>query len=83
LNAGQVPLPDRARLDWACSGAGRRRQGQRVVQAAQRTWLAVLDWRQLAHRPARTPPACGLAKSAFLVGASRRALVLGFGLDVW
>ncbi len=80
LNAGQLPLPDRARLDWACSGAGTRRQGPRDVLAAQRTWLAILAGRRLAPKPARTPPGGGLAKSAFLVGASRHPLALG---SVW
>lgn len=39
--------------------------------AAQRTWLAILGGQRLAHRPARTPPACGLAKSAFVGRCAR------------
>lgn len=38
----------------------------RYLWAAQRTWLGILAGRRLAHTPARTPPGCGLAKSAFL-----------------
>jgi hypothetical protein len=37
----------------------------RYLGTAQRTWLGVLVGRRLAHRPARTPTGCGLAKSAF------------------
>lgn len=34
--------------------------------AARRTWLGILGRRRLAPKPARTPSACGLAKSALL-----------------
>jgi len=46
----------------------------RYLGTAQRTWLGVLAGRRLAHRPARTPPGCGLAKSAFFFGRFARRL---------
>jgi len=43
-------------------------RGRAWFWAAQRTWLAILAGQRLAHRPARTPSGCGLAKSAFFFG---------------
>ena len=47
-------------------------RGRALSWAAQRTWLGILAGRRLAHRPARTPPGCGLAKSAFIFGRFAR-----------
>src|SRR3546814_6369839 len=47
-------------------------RGRALSWTAQRTWLGILAGRRLAHRPARTPPGCGLAKSAFFFGRFAR-----------
>jgi len=59
------PRKDRARLNGRALAPAGGARGRALSWAAQRTWLAILAGRRLAHRPARTPPGCGLAKSAF------------------
>ena len=59
------PWKDRARLNGRALAPAGGARGRALSWAAQRTWLAILAGRRLAHRPARTPPGCGLAKSAF------------------
>ncbi|MBA4308352.1 MAG: hypothetical protein C0429_16610 [Sphingopyxis sp.] len=60
------PRKDRAPLNGRALAPAGGARGRALSWAAQRTWLALLAGRRLAHRPARTPPGCGLAKSAFV-----------------